>query len=77
MQTSNSTSQPSYLRQTESVGEVVHIEHHFGNAEILRDVVIGLSDGLTVPFALCAGLSTLDDSKVIVMAGFAGSGVWL
>ena len=29
-----------------------HIEHHFTAGEVVRDVVIGMSDGLTVPFAL-------------------------
>ncbi len=34
-----------------------HIEKHFTSSETVRDVVIGMSDGLTVPFALAAGLS--------------------
>jgi hypothetical protein len=34
-----------------------HIEGHFESTETVRDIVIGLSDGLTVPFALAAGLS--------------------
>ena len=34
-----------------------HFEQHFTGSEIVRDVVIGMSDGLTVPFALAAGLS--------------------
>lgn len=34
-----------------------HIEKHFTASEAVRDVVIGMSDGLTVPFALAAGLS--------------------
>ena len=34
-----------------------HIEKHFSASESVRDVVIGMSDGLTVPFALAAGLS--------------------
>ena len=46
-------------------------EPHFGSAEIVRDVIVGLSDGLTVPFALAAGLSSIDDSKIVVTAGFA------
>jgi hypothetical protein len=48
-----------------------HKEPHFGGAEIVRDVVIGLSDGLTVPFALAAGLATLDNSRLVVTAGLA------
>ena len=36
-----------------------HTEPHFGSADLVRDIVIGLSDGLTVPFALAAGLASL------------------
>ncbi|KAL5033504.1 hypothetical protein BDV3_000480 [Batrachochytrium dendrobatidis] len=39
--------------------------------DIIQDVVIGLSDGLTVPFALAAGLAALDNSKLVVLAGLA------
>lgn len=49
-----------------------HQEPHFGSAEIIRDIIIGLSDGLTVPFALAAGLATLDNSRLVVTAGVAG-----
>jgi VIT1/CCC1 family predicted Fe2+/Mn2+ transporter len=49
-----------------------HIEHHFTASETVRDVVIGMSDGLTVPFALAAGLSgAATASGVIVTAGLA------
>ena len=49
-----------------------HIEHHFASSEAVRDIVIGMADGLTVPFALAAGLSgTLESSSLIVVAGFA------
>ncbi|KAG6809126.1 hypothetical protein H0H92_001456 [Tricholoma furcatifolium] len=41
------------------------------NPEVVRDVVIGLSDGLTVPFALTAGLSSLGESKLVVLGGVA------
>ena len=50
-----------------------HSEPHFGSAEVVRDIVIGLSDGLTVPFALAAGLATLDNSQLVVTAGMAGT----
>jgi VIT1/CCC1 family predicted Fe2+/Mn2+ transporter len=46
-----------------------HIEHHFMGSEIVRDVVIGMSDGLTVPFALAAGLSVIANSTKIVITG--------
>ncbi|KAH7912872.1 VIT family-domain-containing protein [Hygrophoropsis aurantiaca] len=39
--------------------------------DVVRDVVIGLSDGLTVPFALTAGLSSLGESKLVVLGGVA------
>jgi len=39
--------------------------------DVVRDVVIGLSDGLTVPFALAAGLSSLGTSRIVVMGGIA------
>jgi VIT1/CCC1 family predicted Fe2+/Mn2+ transporter len=49
-----------------------HRERHFQGSETLRDVVIGMSDGLTVPFALAAGLSgAVAASKLVVTAGMA------
>lgn len=49
-----------------------HIEKHFTSTEVVRDIVIGMSDGLTVPFALAAGLSgAIDTTNVIVVAGLA------
>ncbi|KAG2337807.1 DUF125-domain-containing protein [Suillus weaverae] len=39
--------------------------------DVIRDVVIGLSDGLTVPFALAAGLSSLGTSRLVVVGGIA------
>lgn len=49
-----------------------HIEKHFTSSEIVRDVVIGMSDGLTVPFALAAGLSgAVASTGIVVMAGLA------
>lgn len=49
-----------------------HPEQHLRGSEILRDVVIGMSDGLTVPFALAAGLSgAVKDVNLIVIAGIA------
>lgn len=49
-----------------------HEEAHFSGSEAVRDVVLGMSDGLTVPFALAAGLSgAISDSRVIVIAGAA------
>jgi vacuolar iron transporter family protein len=49
-----------------------HIENHLKSSDLLRDVVIGMSDGLTVPFALAAGLSgAVDSSSIIIIAGIA------
>lgn len=50
----------------------MHTERHFTAGEIVRDVVIGMSDGLTVPFALAAGLSgAAAPSSIVVTAGLA------
>jgi VIT1/CCC1 family predicted Fe2+/Mn2+ transporter len=49
-----------------------HTEHHFTATEVVRDIVIGMSDGLTVPFALAAGLSgTVQSTGIVVIAGLA------
>src|SRR5580704_16242931 len=48
-----------------------HEESHFRSPDAVRDVVIGMADGLTVPFALAAGLSAVAASRVIVVAGLA------
>ncbi len=49
-----------------------HKETHFKSTQTLRDVVIGMSDGLTVPFALAAGLSgAVVSNRIIVTAGLA------
>ena len=49
-----------------------HVEKHFTASETVRDIVIGMSDGLTVPFALAAGLSgAVEASAIIITAGLA------
>ena len=49
-----------------------HVERHFTGSATVRDIVIGMSDGLTVPFALAAGLSgAVDNTSIIVTAGLA------
>ncbi|GAB2582831.1 VIT1/CCC1 transporter family protein [Dyella jejuensis] len=49
-----------------------HTEKHFTASEVVRDLVIGMADGLTVPFALAAGLSgAAVASRVVVVAGVA------
>jgi VIT1/CCC1 family predicted Fe2+/Mn2+ transporter len=52
----------------------IHAEKHFTASETVRDIVIGMSDGLTVPFALAAGLSgavAVDAVSIVITAGFA------
>jgi VIT1/CCC1 family predicted Fe2+/Mn2+ transporter len=49
-----------------------HVETHFTSSEKIRDIVIGMADGLTVPFALAAGLSgVVDSTAVVITAGLA------
>ncbi len=49
-----------------------HVEKHFESTETIRDVVIGMADGLTVPFALAAGISgAIASTQIIVTAGLA------
>lgn len=49
-----------------------HTEKHFTAGQTVRDTVIGMADGLTVPFALAAGLTgAIDSAEIIVTAGFA------
>ena len=49
-----------------------HIESHFTGTATVRDIVIGMADGLTVPFALAAGLSgAIDSTRIIITAGLA------
>ncbi len=50
----------------------LHHEAHMESSDLLRDIVIGMSDGLTVPFALAAGLSgAVDSNHLVVIAGLA------
>ena len=49
-----------------------HVEQHFTASATVRDIVIGMSDGLTVPFALAAGLSgAVEATSIIITAGLA------
>src|SRR5206468_8767043 len=50
----------------------LHHEEHLQSSALITDIVIGMSDGLTVPFALAAGLSgAVDSTGIIVIAGIA------
>jgi len=52
--------------------QLTHPEEHLKSSALLTDIVIGMSDGLTVPFALAAGLSgAVANSTIIVIAGIA------
>jgi VIT1/CCC1 family predicted Fe2+/Mn2+ transporter len=52
--------------------QIPHVEKHFTASATVRDIVIGMSDGLTVPFALAAGLSgAVEATGIIVTAGVA------
>ena len=56
----------------EEAGMPHHPEQHLKSSDMLRDIVIGMSDGLTVPFALAAGLSgAVSNTAIIVIAGIA------
>ena len=48
----------------------MHKETHVTSSNIVRDIIIGMADGLTVPFALTAGLSgVLDTNHLIIVSG--------
>ena len=50
----------------------MHTETHLKSSDFITDVVIGMSDGLTVPFALAAGLSgAVDSNTIVITAGIA------
>jgi VIT1/CCC1 family predicted Fe2+/Mn2+ transporter len=50
----------------------MHSEHHLKSSATITDIVIGMSDGLTVPFALAAGLSgAVQSNAVVITAGIA------
>ncbi len=54
------------------MSKTAHTEHHFTASATVRDIVIGMADGLTVPFALAAGLTgAVSTSNLIVTAGLA------
>jgi vacuolar iron transporter family protein len=53
------------------MGEPAHPEQHSSYGAVIRDGIIGFADGLTVPFALTAGLSSLGSTKLVVIGGIA------
>ncbi|KAK9364967.1 Ccc1 family [Lipomyces kononenkoae] len=55
----------------EGKGESQHNEKHSSHPRLLSDMIIGFSDGLTVPFALTAGISSLGSTRLVVISGLA------
>ena len=49
--------------------KIKHLENHVHYGDVIRDVIIGFADGLTVPFALTAGLSSLGSTKLVILGG--------
>src|SRR5690242_18112652 len=68
------STQAEPMPETYHIPHAPHVEKHFTASDFVRVVVIGMSDGLTVPFALAAGLtgnSVTAVTSVIVTAGLA------
>lgn len=62
----------AYGTQRGHCSRMQHVEKHFSGGETVRDVVIGMADGLTVPFALAAGISgAIASTHIVVTAGLA------
>ncbi len=60
------------MLMTQTKGTSIHQEKHFTASDLVKDIVIGMSDGLTVPFALAAGLSgAVASNNIIITAGIA------
>src|SRR3981081_3791781 len=60
------------MMKENAMPQTPHIEQHFTAGETVRDIVIGMSDGLTAPFALAAGLSgAVDSTSIVITAGLA------
>lgn len=70
----NSQSDETIVTELESQNSTILKANEKGfrvDARVISDATIGLSDGLTVPFALTAGLSALGNTKVVIYGGFA------
>lgn len=54
------------------MSDIIYQEQHLKSSDFITDIVIGMSDGLTVPFALAAGLSgAVDSNSIVITAGIA------
>jgi VIT1/CCC1 family predicted Fe2+/Mn2+ transporter len=62
---------PSTASTASTEVELHHKETHVAHSDLVKDCIIGFSDGLTVPFALTAGLSNLGNSRLVILAGLA------
>jgi len=77
MESANSTFLPEPPSERPQVakkngkGGLNHDEHHGDYGDVIRDIIIGFADGLTVPFALTAGLSSLGSAKLVIIGGLA------
>lgn len=69
--TSSATAAVASTSEKASSTSTGHDEQHAAHGEFIRDAIIGFADGLTVPFALTAGLSSLGSSKLVILAGLA------
>lgn len=74
--TTPSTTEPAIEKRSDGPGRhhgggSSHGEKHTAYNDVVRDIIIGFSDGLTVPFALTAGLSSLGNARLVVMGGLA------
>lgn len=67
----NTTLSPPQTPSTTSPTRSTHSENHTRHSGLIRDFIIGFSDGLTVPFALTAGLSSLGSSRLVILGGLA------
>ncbi|KAG8410870.1 Protein ccc1 [Metarhizium acridum] len=76
-QSSTNTTSALSNRPSANNSTTTLIERHKISSGYMRDAIIGLADGLTVPFALTAGLSSIGSSKLVIIGGlaelFAGS----
>lgn len=68
---SQASTDASTLLENDAIDAEPSAERSAIGARVISDAIIGLSDGLTVPFALTAGLSALGDTRVVIFAGLA------
>jgi hypothetical protein len=57
------------VTRSKSKRQAAHNEKHNDYGDIIRDIIIGFADGLTVPFALTAGLSSLGSARLVIIGG--------